>query len=151
MTVFFLFSIASNPLWFPLQLPCLLQQSLTQICMYTFGCFVRLYQTLTDPPVSSIDGLVKSLTNGRCSKTFTYESKCELDVHAGWSSTPYPWLCSSEVASTLQRGLCLRSHMLAGSLCLSPSGSFLVGGSGGSLLPPLGEAVLARADAGVEA
>lgn len=25
-------------LLFPLQLPCLLQQSLTQICMYTFGC-----------------------------------------------------------------------------------------------------------------
>lgn len=27
-------------LQFPLQLPCLLQQSLTQICMYTFGCFL---------------------------------------------------------------------------------------------------------------
>lgn len=29
-------------LLFPLQLLCLLQQSLTQICMYTFGCCFRL-------------------------------------------------------------------------------------------------------------
>lgn len=54
---------------FPLQLPCLLQQSLTQICMCTFGCFFRLYRCLRQPlrtPItsfSSINGLVESHMN----------------------------------------------------------------------------------------
>lgn len=38
-------------------------------------------------------------------------------------------------------------YMLAGSLCLSPSESFLANGSWGSFFPPLGEVVLAEAAA----
>lgn len=59
---------------FPLQLPCLLQQSLTQICMYTFGCFLfSLHQPVNWPreSFSLIDDMVESHMNTWCSKTIT--------------------------------------------------------------------------------
>lgn len=67
---FLMLSYCFHPIsLFPLQLPCLLQQSLTQICMYTFGCFFRLYHCLHQPfngPLMSfslINGLVESHMN----------------------------------------------------------------------------------------